>query len=222
MMLPSLATCSFGLLWRWKDPVQESTDASRFIISEHQKCVPELISKLQMKICFVENIISAPSLFLCVCFRKEIGNQHPSQIKVLAGGEAGEILLIYSHEGGLLHCLGRHSTDREVLAHLFRTVYSSAKCRVQNQAVPMHSRAQGTDTGDKEEDFTTWSQIVVPSALTHNCYSEPCAFPTCTPSFNWAKLGLLDQPLGNQGHRRACQMCTPVCSQDVPGACPRF
>lgn len=58
-ILASLASFCFGLLWLWKHPVQESTDASRFIIIKHWKWLLESVSMLQMKNCSLEVIIES-------------------------------------------------------------------------------------------------------------------------------------------------------------------
>lgn len=219
MILTFLDTSCFGVLWLWKDPVRESMDASRFIISKHQKCVPKSVSKLQMKICSVAILISAPSFFRL--FQKRDSKLAPVPNKSVGRRRSG---WCSSHifPLGRLCCLGRPSTDPEVLAHLFRTVCNSAKYRVRRKAVLMHRRVQGTDIGEKGEHFITSTQIAVPAALTHNCSLESPAFPACTVSFKGAKLGLPDQSLGKQGHGCVCLMCTLICSWNVLGAHTQF
>lgn len=58
------------------------------------------------------------------------------------------------------------------------------------------------------------TQTVVPTALTNNC--SPRAFPACTVTYSWVKFGLLNQLLGNQGHRCVCLMCTLIFGWVVP------
>lgn len=63
----------------------------------------------------------------------------------------------------------------------------------------MPRRVQGTGIGEEGEDFTTSAEIVVLAALTPCSSLEPCAFPASTLSFDWAKLGLLDQRFWKSG-----------------------
>lgn len=87
---------------------------------------------------------------------------------------------------------------------------------VQSHAVSIHRSLQGSDIGEEGEDFSISTQIVVPTALTHKYSSEPPAFPACTISYSWVKLSLLNQLLGNQGHRCVCWMCTIIFGWAVP------
>lgn len=82
--------------------------------------------------------------------------------------------------------------------------------------MPMHRSLWGSDIGEKGEDFITSTQIVVPTALIHKYSSEPRAFPACTISYSWVKLGLLNQLLGNWGHRYVCLVCTLIFGWAVP------
>lgn len=207
MILTSLATSCFGLLWLWKDPDQESIDASRFII-KHQKCVPELVTKSQMKICSVEIIISVPSLFFCVClFQKRDSKPAPGPKKSL-GGKRGRWGSSHIFPLGRLHCLRRHSTDPNMLAHLFRTVCNSVIYHVQNQAVPMPRRVQGTGIGEEGEDFTTSAEIVVLAALTPCGSLELCAFPA-SRLFRLGQIGFARPTFLEIRATDACVWCAP-------------